>query len=394
MTEACHPQKANRLQFSIISTTDDFDALEDRWNDLIAQCDDCSVFQSFSWLSTWWHIFSADRQLRIILAHDQDRLVGLLPLYIEHTQLLPAVGLRKLRLVGYGGDTAPDDLGAILGEGDHPTIIETLVDGIESLRGEWDMADLEDLDPNALLIQAMETRRQGEVELVEGARISYVNLPESFDAYLAMLSSNRRWKMRRGRKKLLERTNYRFHVVSGQAELDQYFPELVRLHQERWDGRAEDIGFSTMTYVDFHRQVMAKMLEQDCLRLMFLIGEEGPIAANYCYRWRGGFYFFQGGIAKAYDALRIGEVLMGHAIEQAITEGMQVFDMLRGEHDYKKSLTGNVRSRTHLRLNQPTLRTRSYRALRAGYRRVRGFYGPGADDAHGAEKPEGQSHAA
>ncbi|MGI9451457.1 MAG: GNAT family N-acetyltransferase, partial [Geminicoccaceae bacterium] len=356
------------MQFLIVSTSDALIALEDRWNELVARSPDSSVFQTYTWLATWWRFFGQDRALRVILAEDDGKLFGLLPVYIERSHLLPVIGLRKLRLIGYGGDTAPDDLGPIL-DGDHrQAALDALIEGLESLRPEWDIAEFDDLDPKSPLIEAMQTLRPGEVDLAEGASISYVDLPETFDEYLAELSSNRRWKIRRGRKKLLESTGYRCHVVASKAELDRHYPDLVRLHKDRWETRAEDIGFSTEGYVEFHRSVMADMLEQDCLRLMLLISDDGAIAANYCYRWRGNFYFFQGGFAKAYEPYRIGEVLMGHAIEQAIAEGMQVFDMLRGEHDYKKSLTDKVRTRTHLYLNQPTLRTRSYRALRACYR--------------------------
>ncbi len=385
------------MQFSIVSTSDALTALEDRWNGLIERSPKSSVFQTHAWLTTWWSIFGGDRALRIILASDQEELIGLLPVYIERTHLVPAIGLRKLRLIGYGGDTAPDDLGPILDADRQQQAMDLLIQGLNALRSEWDMADFEDLDPQSPLIAALKAQKPGEVETAEGARISYVDLPPSFDDYLAKLSSNRRWKLRRGRKKLREQTNYRFHVVRSQAELDQHFPDLVRLHKDRWQHRADHIGFSTEGYVTFHRDVMAEMLKQDSLRLMLLIGDEGAIAANYCYRWRGAFYFFQGGFAKAYESFRIGEVMMGHAIEQAIDEGMQVFDMLRGEHDYKKSLTDKVRTRIHLRLNQPTLRTMSYRTLRAGYRTMRDLCGKGSDHDH-APAPEAkaqvQDHAA
>ncbi len=385
------------MQFSIVSTSDALLALEDRWNDLIARSPDSSVFQSFSWLTIWWRFFSEDRELRVILAEKDGKLLGLLPVYIERTPLLPIIGLRKLRLVGYGGDTTPDDLGPILDGNHHEEAMAALMAGLESLRPEWDIAEFEDLDPESPLIDAMDGRRPSEVEVREGAEISYVELPRSFDEYLAKLSSNRRSKIRRGRKKLSESTNYRFHVVRSGEELDRYYPDLVRLHLDRWEPRADHIGFSTEGYVNFHRNVMADLMKQNCIRLMLLISGEEAIAANYCYCWRGGFYFFQGGFAKTYEPFRIGEVLMGHAIEQAIDEGMQVFDMLRGEHDYKKSLTDKVRNRTHLYVNQPTLRARSYRALRAGYRTVRDLRGRGSEHGHGtAPKPKSavQGHAA
>lgn len=372
------------MQFSIVSTMDDFSALEDRWNDLISRAPGSSVFQTFAWLNTWWRVFGDDRAMHIITASDGKTLIGLLPVYIERSHLLSAIGLRKLRLIGYGGDTTPDDLGPILAESHQEQAIDLLTKGLNSLRSEWDIAEFDDLDPQSPLISAIQAQRPGELEVAEGAKIAYVELPDSFDGYLAKLSSNRRSKIRRGRKKLGEHADYRFHIVRSQAELDRHYPDLIRLHKDRWEGRAEDIGFSTEGYVTFHRDVMADLLKQDALRLMFLISEERAIAASYCYRWRRAFYFFQGGIDKDYKAYRIGEVMMGHAIEQAISEGMQLFDMLRGEHDYKNSLTDMTRRRTHLRLNQPTLRTISYRTLRAGYRSIRGLYASPSDHDHGA----------
>jgi CelD/BcsL family acetyltransferase involved in cellulose biosynthesis len=59
------------------------------------------------------------------------------------------------------------------------------------------------------------------------------------------------------------------------------------------------------------------------------------VALLYCYRFRDRVLYFQGGFDPAQAALRPGLTLMGHAIEQAIEEGAQVFDMLRGEYDFK-----------------------------------------------------------
>ncbi len=369
------------MQFSIISTSDAFAGLKDRYGDLVERSPDCSVFQTFSWQATWWRFFGAGRDLRIILAEEGGVLLGLLPVYIEKTDLLPAIGLRKLRLIGYGGDTAPDDIGPLLAADDRDRVVTTLIEGLMSIQDEWDIAVFDDLHPDCPLMAALLARREGRAEVTDGVRISYVELPESWDGYLAKLSSNRRWKIRRGRKKLNQHKPYQFKLVGTQEELDRYYPELVQLHHDRWEHRAEEFGFSTEGYVEFHRTVMAAMLEEDSLRLMVLANEDGVIAANYCYRWRGGFYFFQGGFSRAYERFRIGEVMMGHAIEQAISEGMTVFDMLRGEHDYKKSLTDETRTRVNLQLYRPTLRTFSYRTLRAGYRQMRRMR-PTPADAH------------
>ena len=364
------------LHLSIISSFDDIPIFGKAWDRLVDEAPEGSVFQTFDWQTAWWRMFGENRKLRIILVKEgEDHLVGILPLYIEYVNILPLVGVRRIRLVGYGGDTAPDDLGAIVSAGaDSAQVSALLADGLMSIRSQWDIAVFEDLEPNSPLIPALQNRSEGKIEIKGGARIAFVELPRSWDEYLGKLSSNRRWKLRRGRTRLNKRTPYRFHVVADRNELDVFYPELIRLHHDRWQHRSQTFGFSSDRYVEFHRSVMADMLARDCLRFMLLISKDGVIAANYCYRWKGAFYFFQGGFARAYEPYRLGEVMMGHAIEQAISEGMHSFDMLRGEHDYKKSLTDQVRKRTHLHVYRPTMRTVSYRMLRHCYRRMRQLY--------------------
>ncbi len=361
------------MKTSIVSTEDAFLALEDRWTRLIERSEAASVFQTFAWLSTWWRFFGKDQQLRIIIVEHGGELVGILPLYIEHcTDLLPAVGLRRLRLIGYGGDTTPDDLGPIIASESSCAETEALMKGFHSISGEWDIALFEDLDPASAFIPFAQQQMGDKVDLDDGMTISYAELPDSWDEFLATCSQRRRWKLRRGRTKLAEHSPYRFLLVQTQEELDLYYPELVRLHRERWSSSSEQGGFSTHDYVEFHRAVTAAMLRQNCLRLMFLINEnDTAIAANYCYHWRGAFYGFQMGFAPDHQHLRVGEVLMGHAIEQAIREGMNIFDMLRGDHDYKQWLTNRSRQRVNLVVHQPTMRTLSYKLLRTAYRKAR-----------------------
>lgn len=388
--------QAGDLESSLIASKAAFRDLKQDWDRLVERAPDSSVFQCWDWQFIWWDVFGQDRPLRIIQVRRQGQLVGLLPLYIAKAGLVPGMGLRTLRLIGYGGDTAPDDLGPIIDPDGGPGVQQALLDGLAACRHEWDAAEFDDLAPDGDFIEQIGRRGWGQAVVQPGARISYVLLPDSWDGYLALLSSNRRWKLRRGRKRLFEHAPYRFQVVQSQAELDEQYPQLVRLHHDRWQHRSDSYAFSTPAYTEFHKRVMSALLAKDQLRLMYLVGEQGVMGANYCYRWRGGFYFFQGGFARPYEPFRIGEVLMGHAIEQAITEGQRVFDMLRGEHDYKKSLTNALRLRTSLTIYRPTARMLAYRTLRGAYRGLRALTGGRASEQHGepADAPVGAERLA
>jgi CelD/BcsL family acetyltransferase involved in cellulose biosynthesis len=86
---------------------------------------------------------------------------------------------------------------------------------------------------------------------------------------------------------------------------------------------------------------MKQLFEQDRLRLYCLESDKQLVAMLYCYRWKDGIYFFQGGFDTDYEDLRVGNVIMGFAIEHAINEGNRVFDMLKGDYRYKRSLAKN-----------------------------------------------------
>ncbi|HPU25822.1 MAG TPA: GNAT family N-acetyltransferase [Phycisphaerae bacterium] len=46
-------------------------------------------------------------------------------------------------------------------------------------------------------------------------------------------------------------------------------------------------------------------------------------------------YYYLGGFDPEYGRLSPGKLLVAHALEQAIGEGMRGFDVLRGREDYK-----------------------------------------------------------
>ena len=69
-------------------TREDLTALEPEWRELLASCSShASIFQSPTWLRTWWGEFGADRELVLLSVRDEQRLVGVVPLMREGGRL-------------------------------------------------------------------------------------------------------------------------------------------------------------------------------------------------------------------------------------------------------------------------------------------------------------------
>jgi hypothetical protein len=94
---------------------------------------------------------------------------------------------------------------------------------------------------------------------------------------------------------------------------------------------------------------MQALLSQGQLRLLGLELEGRTIAMIYGMQYKGRFCFFQSGFDPAYAAYSPGDVLMGYAVELAIEQGCEIFDMLKGDHEYKRHFFQDSRRNLELR---------------------------------------------
>lgn len=318
-----------------------FEALRPEWDRLLGIAPVASVFMSWEWLFTWWKYYGARHRLAILVAEHDGRVAGILPAYVRNDRVFGVFPIRVLRFLGTGGDTAPDDLDALLDpelaiEG-AAALAEHVVGGLHA----WDLMRLTDMAPSSVFLAALERampgRRWAASDRGRSAQISYLNLPNTFDEYLRTFDQAKRGKFRRRRRDVNALPGARFYVCDDPAALDAAIDRLIELHHLRWRGRAEHYAFSSHAYNGFHREVMRLCLAHGWLRLYCLASDEGILAMSYCYRFRDAVFHFQGGFDPARADLQPGGVLMGYVIEHAISEGNRVFDMLRGEYDYKGS---------------------------------------------------------
>ena len=57
----------------------DFISLKNTW-DMLLEHSSNEVFSTWEWLSTWWKYFGNNKKLLILLAKENDRIVGIAPL--------------------------------------------------------------------------------------------------------------------------------------------------------------------------------------------------------------------------------------------------------------------------------------------------------------------------
>lgn len=333
------------VQVRVVESGAELAGLATQWEALQKDAPTTSVFASFDWQKVWWESYGRGQPLRLVLASEHGALVGILPLYIQTLPML-RYPVRLLRFVGTGGDTFPDDLGPILRAGREAEVALALAEAVMRLPG-WDVLLLTDMDPACRFTAVIGTAaRKLPFGSMSGRakRIVYLDLPATWDAWLASLSRDRRYRIKNIRKKLTAAyPDTRFFVWKDPATLGQGVDRLVHLHHKRWESVGKTHAFSSPEYIRFHREVTAACLAKDRLRLYCLECSGQIVAMYYFYKFRDRVYLMQSGFDPDFGNFKPGQVLLGYIVEDTIREGHKVLDFLRGDHRYKDELATGER---------------------------------------------------
>jgi len=349
----------------LLSSADDLTRIAPQWNELHERAAAASIFNSWIWQYQWWQVYGGSQPLRILVARDESRVLGIVALYVQEAKALGR-RVRLLRFVGTGADTHPDDLGPVLAAGAEQAASLALARAALRVAG-VDVVLATDIDPHSPFARSLEqaaAEARAPSFTGESERIAFTGLPRSWGEFMQSLNSDRRTRMKSARKKTAER-GARFYLWQDGPGVGAALDQLADLHRRRWEEAGGSESFASAQYLDFHRRIMQAAFARGWLRL-YCLDLDGKLAAmTYCYRFRNRIYLMQAGFDPGLARLNPGKVLLGHALEHAIGEGNEVFDFLRGEHRYKDQLATGHRETQCVRVFH-----RTGAALAYGLRRI------------------------
>jgi CelD/BcsL family acetyltransferase involved in cellulose biosynthesis len=327
---------AGQVRAAWISSAEEFQELRTEWTALLERSCQQNAFLTFEWMHTWWNHWGRNRKLAIIAVRGPDgRLVALAPFYI--TRSFPS-GLGALRL-SFIADTyvGSDYLGIISEPGYEQAAVKEIARTLLRNHRRWDYIELRDCGDNPLSASFYECLREiGLTTYSTAASICYhIPLPESFDQYLATLSTGLRCNFRRRWKALQRDAQAELVRFSNVADIEQHFSELVRLHRTRFEHSGRQSAFLASGVQAFHEDAVRALANRGCARLLLLLANGRAVAALYALSIGKTFQFYQCGMDPDWLRSGVGQVLVGKAIEEAINTGHVDFDFLRGGESYK-----------------------------------------------------------
>ncbi|MBI4497127.1 MAG: GNAT family N-acetyltransferase [Chloroflexi bacterium] len=311
---------------------EDFASLsEEHWQDLLAESATDTIFLTHAWQRLWWEHYGEGKALLLLSVRAEDgRLAGIAPLVQDGCT------------IQFGGGADVSDYLDVIARPEDTRAVWTQV--LCYLQGEdWTVLDFRCIpaaSPSAGVLPEVAADLGWQASTVGQDVCPILELPESWDAFLARLRKKDRHELRRKLRRLEAAGPFCAAAAAsdGNSEaLAKDMSDFFRLHRL---SREEKAAFMTPDMEAFFRAIAAHFVPLDQQRTFFLEFQGERVAAVICFDYGSGRYLYNSGYDHAYAHLSVGLLLKALCIQDTIAAGKPLFDFLRGNEPYKYDLGG------------------------------------------------------
>ena len=342
------------MQVEIINSIQQFDNLKTDWNNIYACDSHAQIFLSWSWLRGWLEVVPHDWFILAIRTKPDLPYVAFFPLGMRSLQWCNVNVYRALQTCAH---PVADYTGFICEPHYEEDAIKNFALYIHQ-NLQWDVFHVKDIqDPR--LNAFVEHFSPNHFQLIssQGATCPYICLPDTWEEYLQHSISRKPRKNLRNSLNKIEK-NSDFHLTSIQADnLENQIEVLFELWQIKW-GKQPDLTLDT------YRNVFRQCAKNNSLWIDILWDKTIPVAATGMYvdSYKKVVYGQMTGFNPEYSKLSPGRAMMAFSIKKAIENNFKIYDLLRGDLDYKISLLGaEKRWNTDLKIARNNLRANTIR---------------------------------
>jgi CelD/BcsL family acetyltransferase involved in cellulose biosynthesis len=325
------PLEVGTLRIEELATTAALEELRPDWERLWAAIPGATPFQAPDWLIPWWRHIGEGALLSLALRDGAGALIGFFPFYVYAS---PGSGERSLFPLGIA---TTDYLDALVLPGREEAAMAAAFGHLAARQDAWDVCDWPQLRPGSPLLEAPPPGWDSSVEPAEPCPA--LRLPASVTALDERVSGKTLRDLRAHRRRAAALGDLRWETADRET-LGPIFEALLRLHAARWATRGEGGVLASPGVQAAHREALPGLLRAGLLRLhaLRLDGEIAAVIyglADPPGRDDRRVYFYLSGFDPRLERASPGMLLVGHAVESAIAEGMAYADFLRGRETYK-----------------------------------------------------------
>jgi len=310
-------------------TEESFTSLDSCWQHPGCHLNWDSIFVLPPWLRSWWQAFQPETKLYLRAVRQASEIIGIAPLQVK-------------------GDTASfigsndvcDYLDFVVSPGKGQYFFTALLDDLA--QNGITRLNLEYLHPEATALTDLITvaQQKNYRTLCHDDALSLeMDLPATWEDYLARLDKKERHEVRRKLRRLESAGEINYHCEAASAGLTGLLDNFLNLFALSFPEKAE---FMTAPREAFFRTVAGAMAAAGRLHFGILKVNRTTAAMTMLFEYHDTVYLYNSAFDPAFSYLSVG--IMSHVlcIRESIQQGRKRWNFLKGDEPYKYDLGGTA----------------------------------------------------
>jgi len=308
-------------------TVESLDGITSSWDELRHCLRWGSIFVLPAWLKVWWEAFGGEAELYLRMLREGEKIIGFAPLLVN-----------KETASFIGSADVCDYLDFVTVPGGERDFFKVLLDdlrekGIKKL-------DLRPLRPDSTvlthLVSVAENRGYEVTCRPEDVSLE-LDLPATWNEYLAILKNKQRHEVSRKLRRLWEAGSIEHRCVEVGQEVEDYLDIFLKLFSLSKDEKAR---FMNHNRESFFRSLAKAMAEIGLLRLGILKMDKVPMAMTMGFAYDGSHYLYNSAYDPQFSYLSVGLLCKVLCLKESIEKGIRKWNFLKGVEPYKYRLGG------------------------------------------------------
>jgi hypothetical protein len=354
-----------------------FDGRREEW-DRSVEALGGAVYMTYDWVLTWWKFYGEGRDLRVFVFAAGERIVGLLPMYVDRLGVGP-FSVRIARLVG--SNIPPKIFNPPVDATWAPAIWARVV---EELTGP-DGCDILSIGPMSELHAPADALvraggacgdRVKRCEVQRGVH-SVFHLPATMDEYFEALSKNERKNRRKYELRVLKKEcDTRTEVLSDADVVEAEFDRFARQHASQWEAQGRRGHFGDWPKAEaYNRELVRAQSRLGRVRFVRIVADGEVVASQYAFMFHNTCFWElpARAVGERWDRFSLGPTGLVTMIDAAIREGAKRLEGGLAHYDYKLRLNAREQAALTVRLVANRMSSR-IRAAAAGVFRLALLY--------------------
>lgn len=302
------------IKVSHIHSAQQFESISEKWHKLYLKSN-CTIpsltsAHIFAFLK---HRIPPEHQPAVILAEEDGRLAGGVPLLMSRNRFLP--GYFEFRTFS---DLETYSAGFLVDKTSDGEILREMVEYLEDLAPRWFSISLTRIPEHSDSISGLSELDRVRTHIDFDGFGSYIQVPDDADDFVASLSSNFRKNLRKQNRRLDKLTGVEYDFIESENADNACLEDFLALEASGWKGEKGTAIASSKRDTEFYRDLTSRLAESGLLEWHFLRAEGKTIAGHLAIRTGRVITLSKIAYDEGYSRCSPGNMLFLHMIEREI----------------------------------------------------------------------------